>query len=590
MQRCLIIFITLPKHELDCQQHSFLDLIMNKIIIIAFTFLFLFVPFDGKGRSAQKSTDQTVVLLQQLDSTINRIQEYDIAHERKIEAIKQRLHHLKGGLEEEIALTDKLIEAYSKFNYDSTTLYINRNLQLAEQSGNKGVITRMKLRKAQYYAKTGSYLEAVNIIREIDEKQLPDSMLPFFYDACRDVYGESGYYSHDKEINAEYLDKAGQYRYLLQQYYEKFPESDIYLELLETHARNHQDYENALKYSDRRLEHLDTLSKKYSEVAYFRSLIYKGMGEKEKEKQWLIRSAIGDLRHSIKDQASLWTLADMLSAEGDVKRSYLLINVSQDGLQQYNSPLRNLQSIDILNNIAHNYQLMTNNQNRKLSIMLILVGVLALLLGIAVLYVIRQMRRLRVARRELDEKNQKLTKLNNELQLMIEKLHESYNLLDESNRMKEVYLGNFLTLCSDYITKIEAFRTTVLMKQKSGQLAAFLSPSKMREMKSRDYNELLANFDVAFLNIMPTFIDEFNALLKPECRIIPQNEKSLTTELRIFALIRMGITDSSKIAEFMNYSVHTIYNYRSTMKNAAIGSRDEFEDAVKQIGNTQKPF
>ena len=112
----------------------------------------------------------------------------------------------------------------------------------------------------------------------------------------------------------------------------------------------------------------------------------------------------------------------------------------------------------------------------------------------------------------------------------------------------------------------------------------------MREMKSRDYNELLANFDVAFLNIMPTFIDEFNALLKPECRIIPQNEKSLTTELRIFALIRMGITDSSKIAEFMNYSVHTIYNYRSTMKNAAIGSRDEFEDAVKQIGNTQKPF
>ena len=448
----------------------------------------------------------------------------------------------------------------------------------------------MKLQKAQYYAKTGSYLEAVNIIREIDEKQLPDSMLPVFYDACRDVYGESGYYSHDSEINSEYLDKAGKYRYLLQQYYGKLPESDIYLELLETYARNQQDYENALKYSDRRLEHIDSLSKKYSEVAYFRSLTYKGMGDKEREKQWLIRSAIGDLRHSIKDQASLWTLADLLSAEGDVKRSYLLINISQDGLQQYNSPLRNLQSIDILNNIAHNYQLMTNNQNRKLSVMLVLVGVLALLLGIAVLYVIRQMRRLRVARRELDEKNQKLTKLNNELHLMIEKLHESNNLLNESNRMKEVYLGNFLKLCSDYITKIEAFRTTVLMKQKSGQLTAFLSPSKMREMKSRDYNELLANFDVAFLNILPTFIDEFNALLKPECRIVPQKEKSLTTELRIFALIRMGITDSSKIAEFMNYSVHTIYNYRSTMKNAAIGSRDEFEDAVKQIGNTQKPF
>lgn len=200
------------------------------------------------------------------------------------------------------------------------------------------------------------------------------------------------------------------------------------------------------------------------------------------------------------------------------------------------------------------------------------------------------MRKLNVARKELNENNQMLTELNNELQQTIEKLHESYNMLNESNRMKEVYLGNFLTLCSDYITKIETFRSTVIKKQKSGQLDTFLSPSKMREMKSKQYNELLGNFDVAFLNIIPTFIDEFNALLRPENRIIPTNPQSLTTELRIFALIRMGITDSSKIAEFLNYSVHTIYNYRSTVKNAAIGSRDEFEDAVKQIGSVKTPF
>ena len=568
------------------------------INLLFYIFLFLLFPLEGKGVSEERAdrpshqdgTGQTAILLAQLDSAITHIREFDDAHEKDIEAIKERLRHRNGSLAEEISLTDKLIEAYSKFNYDSTTLYINRNLQLAEQSGNQGTIIRMKLLKAQYYAKTGSYLEAVNIISKIDENHLPDSILPLFYDACRHVYGEAGYYSHDSEINAGYLDKAGQYRFLLQQYYSKLPESDIYLETLETFARNQQDYEAALKYSDKRLEHIDSLSKKYSEVAYFRSLIYKGLGEKEKEKQWLIRSAIGDLRHSIKDQASLWTLADMLSGDGDVKRSYLLINISQDGLQQYSSPLRNLQSIDILNNIAHNYQQMTNNQNHKLSVMLLLVGVLALLLGIAVLYVIRQMRKLRVARRELDENNQELTKLNNELQQTIKKLHESYNLLNESNRMKEVYLGNFLALCSDYITKIEAFRSTVLKKQKSGQLSSFLSPSKMRVMKSKDCNELLGNFYVAFLNIIPTFIEEFNALLLPEYRITPPNSNSLTTELRIFALIRMGITDSSKIAEFLNYSVHTIYNYRSTVKNAAIGPRDEFEDAVKQIGTAQQPF
>ena len=553
---------------------------------ILFLFLFLF-SLEGKSIPFSEDDESTAFLLQQLDSAISHIQEYDAAHEKKIDAIKRQIQQNKSGLAEEIALTQKLIEAYSKFNYDSTTAYINHNLKLAEQTGDAALILRTKLHKAQHYAKTGAYLEAVSIVKEIDEKLLPDSLLPYFYDACRDVYGESGYYSHDSDINSEYLNKAGHYRFLLQQYFSNEPNSDIYLDLMETRERNQQNYEEALKYSNLRLERIDTLDKKYSEIAYFRSLIYKGMGDKEKEKQWLIRSAIGDLRHSIKDQASLWTLADMLSAEGDVKRSYLLINISQDGLKQYNSPLRNLQSVNILNNIAHNYQLMTDNQNHKLSMMLSLVGIFALLLAIAVVYAILQMRRLRVARRELHESNQNLKELNVKLQQAIEKLHVSNNLLADSNRMKDIYLGNFLSLCSDYIKKMENFRSTALKKQRSGQLAEYLSSSKMREMKSRDIEELLGNFDTVFLNILPTFIEEFNALLQPEGRITPSKEQSLTTELRIFALIRLGITDSGKIAEFLNYSVHTIYNYRSAVKNAAIGPREEFENAVKRIGYHQ---
>ena len=219
--------------------------------------------------------------------------------------------------------------------------------------------------------------------------------------------------------------------------------------------------------------------------------------------------------------------------------------------------------------------------------MLILAGVLALLLAVAVMYVILQMRRLRVARHDLHESNKSLKTLNIQLQQTVEKLHESNSLLSESNRMKEVYMGNFLTLCSDYIKKMENFRSIAIKKHKSGQLMEYLSSKKLLEMKSRDFEELMGNFDNAFLTILPSFIDEFNALLKPEGRVIPSKEKSLTTELRIFALIRLGITDSSKIAEFLNYSVHTIYNYRSTVKNAAIGSREEFEMAVKQIGNTK---
>ena len=552
----------------------------NKMHALGMLLVLLLLPFQVKGQGGHPAVDdeETSHLLLQLDSALDNVQQYDAAHLKHVEAIKQQLRNHKGGVEEEIALTEKLIEAYSKFNYDSTTLYINRNLHLAEQTGNAGMILRMKLGKAKHYAKTGAYLEAVNLVKDIDEKQLPDSLLPAFYDACRNVYGESGFYSRDSVIFSEYLNKAGHYRYLLQQCYSNDPENDCYLELLETRARNQRQYEEALKYNDLRLQRIDTQDKRYSEIAYFRSVIYNGLGDKEKEKKWLIKSAIGDLRHSIKDQASLWTLANLLSEEGDVKRSYRLINISQDGLQQYNSPLRNLQSVHILNNIAHNYQLMTDKQNHLLSKMLILVGVLALLLAIAVLYVIRQIRRVKAARRELHESNLNLKELNIELQQTIDKLHESNNLLADSNRIKEVYIGYFLTLCSDYIKKMEKFRSMVLID--------YLSSNKMREMKTKDFEELLGNFDAAFLSILPSFIDEFNELLQPESRITPQKEKSLTTELRIFALIRLGITDSSKIAAFLNYSANTIYNYRSNVKNAAIGPRDEFENAVKRIGNT----
>ena len=170
---------------------------INKVYLFTFLFLLSLFSIEVKGAVMLDDDKQTTILLQQLDSAIAHIQEYDAAHEKAIGDIKQQLRHLQGGLTEEMALTDKLIEAYSKFNYDSTTVYINRYLKLAEQSGNLGLITRAKLRKAQFYAKTGAYLESVSILKEIDEDHLPDSILPYYYDACRDVYGESGYYSHD---------------------------------------------------------------------------------------------------------------------------------------------------------------------------------------------------------------------------------------------------------------------------------------------------------------------------------------------------------------------------------------------------------
>ena len=153
---------------------------MEKNIFVQFLFvcLFLLFPLGARGNMSDDNNQTTLSLLRQLDYALAHVQDYDSAHEKVVSSIKQQLEHHKGSIAQEITLTDKLIEAYSKFNYDSTTLYINRSLQLAEQSGNPGIVVLSKLRKAQYYAKTGSYLEAMSIINDIKEEQLPDSLLP----------------------------------------------------------------------------------------------------------------------------------------------------------------------------------------------------------------------------------------------------------------------------------------------------------------------------------------------------------------------------------------------------------------------------
>ena len=111
-----------------------------------------------------------------------------------------------------------------------------------------------------------------------------------------------------------------------------------------------------------------------------------------------------------------------------------------------------------------------------------------------------------------------------------------------------------------------------------------LQLSKSSELKERDIEDLYQSFDSAFLHLFPHFVEDFNALLQPEVQVHPKEKGRLTTDLRIFALIRLGIDDSSKIAEFLHYSVNTIYNYRARIKNGAIEHREQFERKVKEIG------
>ena len=178
------------------------------------------------------------------------------------------------------------------------------------------------------------------------------------------------------------------------------------------------------------------------------------------------------------------------------------------------------------------------------------------------------------------EQTEELSTLNTQLSTL--------NLqLSESNRVKEEYIGRFMSLCSQYIDKLDNYRKMVNKKMKNKELEDLFRMSKSTELKEKELEELYQNFDSVFLHLFPNFVNDFNALLQPDMQVHPKEENRLTTEIRIFALIRLGIEDSSKIAEFLHYSVNTIYNYRARIKNGALDNRESFERRIKELGTIQ---
>ena len=338
--------------------------------------------------------------------------------------------------------------------------------------------------------------------------------------------------------------------------------SPLYLERKEAREAEAGNMDEALSINDLRLANVDPDTPGYALVTYHRSLLYRQMQNKEEEKRYLALSALADIRLCITDHASLWTLAELLYEEGDIERAYRYIRFSWNETNRYNARSRSLQTAGILSLIDLTYQAMREKQNDRLRLYIWLISTLTLLLIAAMAFIYRQMKRLSLARNHLEQANG---------QLRI------------SNHIKEEYIGRFMNLCSVYINRLDAYRRMVNKKISAGQTEELLKMVRSREVLDTGLKELYANFDTAFLHLFPDFVERFNELLKPEERIVLRKGELLNTELRIFALIRLGIEDSSQIAEFLRYSVNTIYNYRAKVKNKACISREDFETHLMQI-------
>lgn len=527
---------------------------------------------------ADKTLDS---LLNVLDLTIQEHETYVAQRESRIKHLKELTQGIEANSVEQYNLNSQIYKEYKAFICDSAIHYLNENIRIAEGLRDTDRKIESQLQLSLLLSSTGMYKESLDVLESVDRQKVISRFIADYYTCFDHVYGELGVYTQDKTLSGRYWSISQAYRDSL--YAILPPESEEYLMMREALLRDQRQYEEALKVNDLRLAKMEPYTPQYAMATYHRSLIYKYSGDYLGEKESLCISAISDIRSAIKDHASLWMLAQLLYEDGDMERAYQYMRFSWNATKFYNARLRSWQSADVLSLIDTTYQAMIEKQNARLQQYLLLITALLVLLIIALGYIYQQMKKLADARNHLQVANSQLNTLNQELRQMNSCLTSTNAELSESNQIKEEYIARFIKLCSTYIDRLDAYRRMVNKKISGGQIAELLKITRSQDALDEELEELYVNFDTAFLHLFPDFVRKFNELLQNDAQIILKKGELLNTELRIFALIRLGIDDSSQIAEFLRYSVNTIYNYRAKVKNKACVSRDDFEKLVEQI-------
>lgn len=521
------------------------------------------------------------------------------------EAIAQSSHYVKlreariGSLRRMVAeaRTDEqryeremqLFIEYKPYRNDSAMASIGRCIALAERLGDRDEVVTCQARQAFQCSTTGFYVEALSILNAIDTVGAGPQAMGEYFQAYGHVFGELKYYGTIDGFNTRYGAEQSRYVRLALGCLNK--QRDEYLQHQEMLCYADNDPQKALEINDGRLARVKDGSHEFAIVAFYRYMDYKQMGRMDEAKYWLARAALSDVRNAVMDQAAVWELANLLNQDGQLARSYSYIDFAWESAVNFGTRMRNWQISPILQTIDKNYQKETERTNMMLRGLVGLVSVMVVVMLVLLIYVGRQRNRLAAAHRELSGKSRQLSSLNDDLRRANVSLDEANHQLQntvgqlhEQTRVKEEYIGRFMRQCSMYIDRNDAFRKRVNKMLKGREYEELYKLTKSEELKAKELEEFYSGFDSAFLHLFPNFVEDINRLLRPEERIVVSEEYKLNTALRIFALIRLGIEDSSTIAEFLHYSVNTIYNYRARVKNGAADNRESFESRVKKIG------
>ena len=523
------------------------------------------------------SSDSTDTILKKLNDALKNKQRYVELKEERILNFK-KIKSADLSKEQEYNYNKTLYTEYQKFNSDSAIFYVKKNLKIADELQNKELSDLANIQLVTLYSSSGKYRESEAILKSINKKTLSKTLLPNYYVAYREFFEHYAANSYD----IKYIEQIRKYR-------------DSLLMVLDPNTLNYQINKIQQRMSQEKIdisqkELLDLLktvkeeNPQYAMITYLLGSIYEGTHQLELRKKYYALSATADIKNANKDNASLQELALVFYEAGDVDMAYKLTQSAIEDALYCNVQFRTLLMSEVYSIINTVYLEKEAKRKTELQLYLLCISLLSVFLIVAVIYVYKQMKKVSRIRGELYETSQKLAELNKDITETNNQLQERNSQLSESNHVKEEYIAHFFNLCSAYINKLENYRIILNKKATAKQFDEIYKMLKSTTLVDNELEELYKNFDIIFLNLYPTFVKDFNELLIKEEQIVLKQGELLNTELRIFALIRLGITDSVKIAAFLRYSLSTIYNYRTRARNKAAVSRNDFEEMVMKIG------
>lgn len=524
--------------------------------------------------------DETSALLERLDRTLEMKEVYEGYFIERVSVMKHILSEQRDSIQI-YSLNRRIADEYKAYSLDSTVAYLQKNRKMAMESGDSFRLLETDLQLAEEYAMTGYHLEALELLSAYQEVQIPQELKYSYYHTYHVLSGEMMAYTNTTESYLDKIANRDRYRNILLSMTPERTYTWYGLKLEE--AEQQGNTELMREYARNMIGMTQPETHDYAKACWFYQNTFKDGGSPEKM-EWLIRSAIADVMCATKDYASLNALSRLLFESGDVDRAfhYTADHCMQDALS-FNGKLRPWQISQFFPEIEKAYQKKNSRQQQFMVVMVSIVSGLALVLVLLLLFILKRQKILDMTRTTLQESYMKIEEQNRELVSVNRRLSALNGQMQEADKVKQEYIALFLSMVSENINTTRQYKNHVLKSIRHGKSSALLEEIEALPPIDEDIAEFYKMFDRTFINLYPDFVDKFNALLVEGAEIYPKGDDILTPELRLFALIKLGITDSSKIASLLHYSANTIYNYRAKIKNRARVDRNDFENLVKGL-------